>query len=324
MTNSSDRLRTPDVLVVLPVTPAHRGRLESAGQGYMFHYVPKNAVTEQQVLDADIIIGNVPPEMIHASEKLQLLQLFSAGADAYVKTGVLDPKTILANAGGAYGKAVSEHAFALMLSLMKKLYLYRDSQRKRTWEDHGAVTSPVGAVVLIVGLGDIGSHFAILAKSVGATVIGIRQHSAKKPPFVDEIYTLDTLDDVLPRADVIFSVLPGTEETKHLYTAERFHNMKNSAYFINCGRGSVVAVDVLYEALLNQEIAGAAIDVAEEEPLSAESPLWSFDQLILTPHVAGGFHLPDTLEQVVDIACENLTAFRAGIPVRNLIPHGEL
>ncbi|MCR4672116.1 MAG: D-2-hydroxyacid dehydrogenase [Lachnospiraceae bacterium] len=291
---------------------------ECAGCGRVF-YVPQEDLTEELVAEASVIIGWAAPSMIRASEKLELLQLFSAGADAFVAPGILSENTVLCNATGAYGKAVAEHAFALTLMLMKKLYLYRDAQVTGSWTDFGPVTSPGGATVLIAGLGDIGLYYARLMKSMGAYVIGVKRRQYEKPEEVDELVLTGEIDKVLPRADIIMSVLPGTDETRHFYTKERFSLMKKSALFINCGRGNAVESEVLLSALRNGEIAAAAIDVAEQEPLPAESPLWSQENLIITPHVAGSYHLPDIMEGIVGIACENLRHWAGDRQYRNVV-----
>ena len=115
------------------------------------------------------------------------------------------------------------------------------------------------------------------------------------------------IDSVLPRADVVMSVLPNTAETRYLYTDERFDKMKDSAVFVNCGRGNAVSSEVLYRALKEHKISAAAIDVVETEPLPADSPLWGLENLVITPHISGFFHLPETFERIVDIAAGNLT-----------------
>ena len=110
--------------------------------------------------EADIILGNVPADKIGASKKLEWLQLNSAGADAYAGEGILDKNTVVTTSNGAYGKTVSEHMFAMLLAMQKKLHLYRDSQNKHIWDEHGTVTSIADSTVLIFGMGDIGRHFA--------------------------------------------------------------------------------------------------------------------------------------------------------------------
>lgn len=308
-----------NILVLLPAEDAHRKKLESAGQGCRFLYTTRGEANAALVQSADIIIGNPAPGMIGGSEKLRWLQLESAGADAYVAPGVLHKNTILTNATGAYSKAVAEHAFAVTLMLQKKLHLYRDDQLQRRWGDRGIVSSLSGAAVAVIGLGDIGLYYARLVKALGAYVIGVKRRPSPLPEGVDELVLADALDSVLPRADVVMSVLPSTPATTHLYTAERFAMMKDTALFINCGRGSAAASDVLYDALASHQIAGAAIDVTEKEPLPPESPLWGLEDLVITPHVSGNYHLPDILDRVVEIAAGNLRAFLSGEPMENLV-----
>lgn len=307
------------VLVALPVEQRHKEKLEAAAPGCSFTYCGERGATRELVREANIIVGNVPAGLIEASENLELLQLSSAGTDAYIVPGVLAKKTVLTNATGAYGKAVSEHALAMLLMLQKKLHLYRDAQRQNLWTDRGIVTSIADATVAVIGLGDIGLRFARMAKALGAYTIGVKRRGGSCPEGVDELCLTAELDNVLPRADVIASFLPGTGDTAHIYTAERFALMKDSAIFLNCGRGNAVAGEVLYEALSTGQIAAAGIEVTDPEPLPADSPLWQLENLMITPHVSGYYHLPETFERVVDIAAQNLEACLNGGELKNVI-----
>lgn len=307
------------VLILMELNAAQREKLEAAGAGAVLRFSLPDRVSEDEVQQADIIIGQPKAEMIRASERLELLQLESAGADAYIVPGVLNEKTVLTNATGAYSQAVAEHAFALTLMLQKKLHLYRDRQRAARWQDLGAVSSLAGSTVAVVGLGDIGGYYARLVKAMGAYVIGVKRRPGPCPDYADELVLTEKLDKVLPRADVIMSVLPNTSATQYIYTEESFRHMKDSAIFINCGRGNAVASGTLYEALSRGEIAAAGIDVTEEEPLPENSPLWSLENLIITPHVSGGHHLPATVDRIVDICAENLRAFLRGEKLKNVV-----
>ncbi len=298
---------------------AFRRTAEEAGADCAFTFTTPAAATEEQIARACFIVGNVPPKKIAASGNLDVLQLFSAGADPYMPRGVLAEKTVLCNSTGAYGQAVSEHAFAMTLMLIKKLHLYRSSQLKCRWEDHGMVTSLAGATVLVVGLGDIGLSYARLVKAMGARVIGVKRRSGPCPEDVDELVLTEEIDRVLPQADVVMSVLPNTKETVHFYTQERFEKMKSSAVFVNCGRGNAVSHEVLLNALRTGRIAAAAIDVCETEPLPADSPLWREENLVITPHVAGNFHHASIYEGILAIALENLTNYLCGKPLRNIV-----
>ena len=308
-----------NILVLLPVEARHKEKLEAAGTGCSFVYSDPDTVTAGQIQAANIILGLPKADMIRASKNLEWLQLASAGTDPYIMPGVLDSKTVLTNATGAYSKAVSEHAFALTLMLIKKLHLYRDEQHKACWSDHGAVSSLSDSTVAVVGLGDIGRAYARLVKAMGAYVIGVKRRAGNCPDCVDELALTEDLDSILPRADVVMSILPNTAATRYLYTDASFDRMKDSAVFINCGRGNAVSAEVLYRALSEHKIAAAGVDVTEVEPLPAESPLWALENLVITPHISGGFHLPETFERIVDIAAGNLAAFLAGKELRNVV-----
>ena len=308
-----------NVLVLLPVQERHKEILRAAGEGCELTFVPADEVTEAQVQAAEVILGNPPAELLKASEQLKLLQVSTAGTDPYIAPGVLGPHTLLTNSTGAYSQAVAEHAFALTLMLQKKLHLYHLDQTRALWSEHGTVSSLCGSTVVIVGLGDIGRYYANLVKAMGAYVIGVKRRGGEKPDCVDELCLTAELDRVLPRADVVMSVLPNTAGTVHFYTDACFDLMKESAIFINCGRGSAVASDVLYRALTEHKIAAAGVDVTEPEPLPADSPLWGLEDLVITPHISGWNHLPETFERVVRIAAENLSAYCKGEPLRNLV-----
>ena len=173
--------------------------------------------------------------------------------------------------------------------------------------------------MLVVGLGDIGLHFARLASALGAHVIGLKRSMGPCPEGVHELHTMDELDEWLPKVDVVASFVPSTAATHHMYTKERLMAMKDTAIFLNSGRGDAVASEVLYEALSEGWIASAGIDVTEPEPLPTDSPLWQLPNLMMTPHISGQFHLPETFERIVDIAAANLEAYLKGEKLRNRI-----
>ena len=308
-----------NVLVLLPSEARHKEKLEAAGAGCCFTYSSPDKVSLEQMQAANVIIGLPKADMLRASENLEWLQTASAGVDPYIVPGVLAANTVLTNATGAYGKAVSEHAFALTLMLIKKLHLYRDEQLKKHWSDRGNVTSLSDSTVVVVGLGDIGRAYARMVKAMGAYVIGVKRRGGNCPDYVDELVMTQDIDSVLPRADVIMSVLPNTAETRYLYTEERFDKMKGSAVFINCGRGNAVSAEVLYRVLREHKITAAAIDVVETEPLPSDSPLWGLENLVITPHISGFYHLPETFERIVDLAAYNLAAYLAGDELRNVV-----
>ena len=307
------------ILSVIPMNDEQRARLESAAAGCRVIYSTEKTVTESEVQSAEIILGNVPAEFIHGSERLSLLQLASAGTDQYTPAGVLAPTTVLTNATGAYSKAVSEHMFAVMFSLIKKLHLYRDDQRERVWGDRGTVESITDMTVLVVGLGDIGLAFARMCSALGAYVIGVKRRGGECPDGVHELHLTQELDELLPRADVVLSILPNTPDTRGRFNLDAFSRMKKSAIFLNGGRGNAVVTDDLYRAVHEKMIYAAGIDVTDPEPLPAEHPLWGEENVIITPHISGQFHLAETLRRIVDIAIYNTDAVLNGKPLKNVV-----
>lgn len=301
------------------MTESQRARLEAEAPGYAITYAAKEDVTPEQAQGADIILGNVAPGKIMNSPRLAFMQLNSAGFDQYAN---LAQTTLLATASGAYGQAVSEHTLAMLLCLMKKIHLYRDHQAVCAWTDEGCVTSLVGANVLVLGSGDIGSAFARLAQGMGAHVIGVKRDVSVVPDGFEAVHTMADLPELLPEMDAVASFLPSGPATDGIANDAFFAAMKRTAYFVNAGRGSLVDQDALKTALETGEIAGAALDVTTPEPLPAESPLWGMRNLIITPHISGGFHLPQTLVNVVDICIENTGRFVRGERPRNLVNRG--
>ncbi|WMJ87499.1 D-2-hydroxyacid dehydrogenase [Anaerocolumna sp. MB42-C2] len=307
------------ILITLPVTEHHKKRLEGTNTDCSFGYVPLSEVTIDMVQNSEIIVGNVPASFIAASDTLELLQLNSAGTDAYIVPGVLSSKTILTNATGAYGKTVAEHMFGMMMCLQKKLHLYRDDRVNGDWNDYGTVTSITGATVAVIGLGDIGLYFAGMAKALGAYVIGVKRRKSDCPKQADELHLMEDIDEIIPKSDVIVSFLPNTPSTYHLYDTEFFSKMKNSAVFLNGGRGSAVDQDALLSAVQNREISAAGLDVTDPEPLPPTHPLWREKNIMITPHVSGSYHLPETLDKIVEIAATNIENYLTGKSLKNLI-----
>ena len=307
------------ILVVLPVENRHKELLRSCAEGAQMEFIPAKDLTKQLVQDADIIIGNVSPELLRGTGRLKWLQLNSAGTDGYTEDGILPEGALLTNATGAYGLAISEHMIGALLCIMKKLHLYGADQQKHVWGDHGNVTSIYGSRTLVVGFGDIGSEFAVRMNALGSRVTGIRRNQTEKPDYLEALYQMDALAECLRTADIVAACLPGTEETYHIFDRNAFAKMKKGAYFLNVGRGNAVDSYALAEALNSGHLAGASVDVTEPEPLPKEHPLWDAKNLLITPHISGNYHLQETHERIIQIAADNLARFMQGRELRNIV-----
>lgn len=311
------------ILVAVDVNAEHLALFKQISQDKC-EFVVKSLsdVNIDDVVSVDGIIGNVDPEIVKHAENLEFLQLNSAGCDQYLKPGILKDKTALCTAVGSYGLTVSEHMLALTFDLVRHFALYRDKQLAHDWSDCGKITSVWGSTIAVLGLGDIGGSYAQKVKALGAKcVIGIRRNIQNKPDYIDELYTFEDLDKILPRADIVAMVLPDSPVTRNLMNKERFNLMKKGAYLINAGRGSAVNQEDLLEAIKSGQIAGAALDVTTPEPLPKDSPLWDEKRIFITPHVAGNFFLQETFERMIKIAAGNLQAYLEGGELRNLVRH---
>lgn len=307
-----------EVLVTIPVEEEHRRYLEAVGRGMHFTYACRQKGADQEmVAQADYILGNVRPEYLPQAQHLEFLQLDSAGANEYIKPGVLPEGVKLCNATGAYGATIAEYLVGVVFALKKKLPCYEENRRKHIWQDHGMVTNIAGSSTLVLGLGDIGDTFARKMHALGSRVTGIRRNLGEKPDYLEGVYQMKALEELLPCADLVVCTLPETAETCRLLDKQKLRLMKTSAVLVNVGRGSLIPTQDLVWALEEGVIAGAAIDVAEQEPLPEDSPLWEAPNLIITPHVAGSYHTRQILDTVVEIAGENFQAFLAGRPLKN-------
>ncbi len=282
-----------------------------------YEYIFDENPTQEMMESADIILGCPNPKMLPSCTNLKWLQTVSAGVDAYIKS--LPKDVMLTNVTGGYGLAIAEHMLGMYLSLIKKLGGYHDLQREHKWGDLGEVTSVWGSTVLVVGMGDIGTEFAKLCKAMGAYVIGVRRTDLRPSEYADEIHLNSELDELLGRADCVAVSLPGTKETANMFTKDRFAKMKKSAVFLNVGRGTIVDQDALVEALNNGEIFGAGLDVMTPEPLPSDNALWSAENVIITPHVSGGFHLNETKNRILNIVTQNLKRYHDGEELKNII-----
>ena len=253
------------------------------GRASFGELLPGEPLTQELADWADICLGNLPAKFLHGSEKLLWLQTNSAGVEEYVRPGVLGENTLLTNATGAYGLAISEYMLGVLLELLKKLELYRDAQKQGAWESLGSVGSVYGATVLVLGMGDIGGEFGQRCKALGARIIGVRRSKRPCPDYADEVHTLEDLDELLPQADVVAVTLPGTEATRGLLGRERMARIKDGAVLLNVGRGYIVDTEALCDALESGKLAGAGLDVTDPEPLPGDHRLWRIPTAVVTP-----------------------------------------
>ena len=308
------------IQVVGTFSPEEEARLRAAAGETEIRFCTDAEVTPEALADADVLIGNPPLAMVEAAENLRWMQLLSSGADTYAGSKALKERgLVLTTATGAYGVGIAEYMGAMLLAMMKKLPGYYDLQKAAQWRDLGAVVSPRGKRILVVGTGNLGREFAQRMRAFGCELVGVRRRAGQCPPEFDRVCLLADLETELPAADVVALCLPGTPETHHLFNAAMLSKCKEGAYFINVGRGTVVPLEALLDRAVTDRFTALWVDVLETEPLPDGHPLYAVPNLLITPHITGGLHLDITRENILSICEENLRAMREGRPLRSVM-----
>ncbi|MFV0392986.1 MAG: D-2-hydroxyacid dehydrogenase [Coprobacillaceae bacterium] len=274
-----------------------------------FTFIHYDNVVQEDVDATDILIGNLHGNINVNRENIQFMQLNSAGSDHYIQKGIVHPNTKLTNASGIYGKAIAEHTIGMILALNKNIPYYVNNMKEGIWKDFRGGKELYHSTIAIIGLGDLGYALAKRLKAFETHIIGVKRTASPLPKYIDEIYTIDALDTVLPKADFVILCLPQTKETIHLINKDKLALMKSDAMLINVGRGSAICTKDLIDALQSNQLYGAALDVTEQEPLPSEHPLWKMNNVLITPHSSGGFVWDSVRELFIDLTIRNLKHF---------------
>ncbi len=313
-------MRYPKKIVMAsPLTPEQIEEVRAVAPNAEWHIYPPSTAEPGVLEDADVILGNVPPEMVKFCKKLQWMQTCSAGTDGYMD--VVPENVLVTNGTGAYGPAISEHVLGMLLMLKRDMLTYHSDTLACRWNPLYTAETVEGSTVLILGLGDLGGNVARRLKALGAHVIGLRRSNMNKPEYCDELYPSEQLDGLLPRADAVIMCLPNNSETSHIMDERRLFLMKKGSILINVGRGTALDQDALVRALDCGHLRGAGLDVASPEPLPGDSPLWKARNILITPHVSGGWRIPSVVVKVKDILVQNLRAYINEEPLKNVVDH---
>lgn len=299
---------------VTPITEEKRKLFEKDGLEIIF--TSKKEVTAEMLQDAEIILGNVSPDLINSSDTVRWVQLDSAGADSYK---ILKDEITLTNCSGAYGEAISEHMLGCVLAVEKNLYAYHDRQKERSWDNLGSVPVMRNLKILCVGMGDIGSAFALKMHMLGCRVYGVRRTVHDVPDYIEAMYTMDNMDKILSECDVVALSLPQTPETIGMFDYARLSRMKKNAMIINVGRGSAINSVDLVRIMKEGHLKAACLDVTEHEPLPKNNPLWTCPNVYITPHISGRFNAEVTYDKVVDIFTTNLDHYLNSQPLEHIV-----
>lgn len=277
----------------------------------------------KELADADILVtggpyylGDIADAVNNNAPKLRWIQSLSIGTDIFERGGV--PAHIkFSNAAGLKGRTVSEHTMALILAYAHAIPEIERFRANAKWgrdDLRTRIESLEGLTLLLVGYGSIGVEIARKAKAFDMHVIALNRSGVGNGQ-ADEVAPLEDLAQWLPKADFVANSLPLTDGTHKLISGPEFSLMKPSAVLVNVGRGPVVDQAALIEALEQKTIAGACLDVFEEEPISTDDPIWHAPNIIVSPHV-GGTGGP-VGPRFAELFAENLIRFQAGQTLKN-------
>jgi len=333
-----------NILTTIDLPQQARARIRSVSENVKLYVIPAEeaeGIPDERWADVDVLYTwQVLPEP-EKVPNLKWVQFASAGVDTLVDHPVIQSTEVVATTmSGVITGQIAEYVLMAMLAFGQKLFMLRCYQRERKWPDREEKWidfMPIdlrGSTVGILGYGSIGRQVARLLQPFGATVLAAKKDAMHPEDrgytragmgdphgdYFNRLYPMEALHSLLAESDFVVLTLPLTESTFHLMDAKAINAMKKSAYLINVGRGGLIDQGALVGALREGKLAGAALDVFEEEPLPEDSPLWEMENVIISPHVSGlSRHLD---EDTLSLFIENLNRFLAELPLHNVVdPH---
>jgi phosphoglycerate dehydrogenase-like enzyme len=291
----------------------------------------------REIATADAFFGKLTPPLLAAARQLRWVQSPTASLEHYVFPALVEHPCTLTNMRGLFSDVIADHVFGYIVCFARNFHVYLRQQAARVWAPVGGeearTTFAAGpgmvsaidrahvhlgdATLGIVGLGGIGSEIARRGLSFGMRVLAVDPVQTTAPSGVEAVWRLDRLGDLLRESDFVVIAAPHTPETERMFRRPQFAQMKRTAYLINIGRGAIVVLDDLCNALAADELAGAGLDVFEQEPLPPEHRLWSMENVIITPHVAGTS--PRIAQRHLGVLVENIDRFKRGKPLVNVV-----
>ena len=320
-----------NIVLCFPLQASHVDQIREAAADRYNVIVSKQEDIGKNIFEADIFCGHAKTPVdwnaVVQQERLKWIQSSAAGLDHCLVPAVIESSIVVSGCSALFSNQVAETTVALLMGLVRRLPVFFRAQQAREY-----VRRPTddlfGKTVAILGLGGNGIRIAeVLRPSVGKAgrILGSDwfPEDAKhlvSDGIVDQVYGAQQLDQMLPQADIVIVTLPLSQSNEQSFGAREFRACKPGAYFVNVGRGSVVQQAALIEELQSGHLGGAGLDVADPEPIEPDSPLWTMENVIITPHV--GAQSPRRIPVTVDLFCENLQRYDSGENLLNWVDKG--
>lgn len=296
--------------------PSHVDSLRRRFPGIEFVQANSDDELKEALRDSDATFSSVVRrDAFHEAKRLRWIHASSAGVGATLFHELIESDVVLTNSRGVMSRWIAEHILSVALAWQRGLHTSLRRQAEGVWAQDEVAEWQRPALhetrALIVGLGSIGSETARLLRATGMHVDGVGRTRRGDRPGVE------SLSELLPSADLVAITAPHTTETTHLFDRAMLARMKAGSLLVNVGRGKIIDEAALVDALKQGRPGGAALDVFEHEPLAAASPLWSMENVIITPHVAGFGHR--FWDAMVELFGRNLERYLEGQPLENVV-----
>lgn len=279
-------------------------------------FLPPDARLRTHIADVEILFGHIGEDAIVEANALRWAHQPHAGVEGFMYPAFKASGVVLTNCRGLYGTQIAEHAFALLLSLTRRIPAQLEFMKTKHWERVPCVEL-AGMTMGILGLGGIGQAIARRARAFEFKVIAADIEPMEKPDTVSELYSLDGWMPFLAQSNILMVCCPSTPETHKLLSHAEFNQMPERSYLVNVSRGKVIDEAALVAALQRGQLAGAGLDVTYTEPCPPDSPLWEQENVILTSHSAGASQ--HIRRRAMQLFIDNLHRYVAGEPLVNVV-----
>jgi phosphoglycerate dehydrogenase-like enzyme len=281
-----------------------------------------NDTVMNEIADADGFIGNIRPDWVSAGKNLKWVGVMSAGVETllWIPGGEIlrNSNIILTNNKVVQGPEIADHAMAMLLYNTRRLWEYAQYKQQEDYSHTPFKGIELrGKTAVVIGVGGIGMQISTRCWAFGMNVIGVDPEDKPFVPFITRYVKPDQLDEVVPEADVVFISVPDTAKSHKMFGAKEFDLMKKDSYFIAVSRGGIYDMGGLIKALDSRKLAGAGVDVTDPEPLPKGNALWKFDNVMITPHIAGRSDRDNG--RMLGTIKDNIHRFAEGMPMINVV-----
>lgn len=305
-----------NVLIGSRQAPEIEAMLSDVPTGVEVRFLPHGASLQEHIADVDILFGGFGEDAMSKAAALRWVHQPHAGVEGLMFPAFKASDVILTNCRGLYGTQIAEHAFALLLSITRRIPDQLEFMKTKHWERVPCVEL-AGMTMGILGLGGIGRAIAARARAFAFEIVAADVEPIDKPDTVSELFGLDGLMTFLAQSDILMICCPSTPETHKLLSHAQFNQMPDASYVVNVSRGKIVDEDALLAALQRGKIAGAGLDVTYTEPCPPDNPLWEQQNVILTSHSAGSSQ--HIRRRAMQLFIDNLHRYMAGEPLVNVV-----